>query len=254
MKPTALLSHILSAMVLILLVAGCGSMRPVTDPALDKKASERALAARSLNRDVKSSKGTGWVTLEMDGRKDRFRVAWAVKTPNRARITLLASGIPFETIAGNGKSVTFFSHTHAHGLYTAKGRDPDLKQALHIRIRLSQIVSMLLGQIPLGQFDDAWFSPEAPDQIILRQGKGSFVHVLDLDPDGTPRGLIRQDGSGNLVYDIQILSVKRVHGRDMPVDFLIRDRLGRSIRLILTQFIPNPPIKESVFVLTEPGS
>lgn len=246
--------YILVLPVSVFLASGCASLRPLTDPVQDRKAAELALGTRAMNRDILSSKGTGWVTLDMDGRKDRFRLAWAAQTPNRARITLLASGIPFETIAADGKSVTFFSHTHAHPTHTVSRPDPDLSRIVHIRIRLSEIVSVLLGQIPLGPFDDAWFSPDNPDEIVLKQTGSSVIHTLVPGPGGMPRSLTRRDGSGQTVYDFAVLCVKSLPGRDIPEKLLIRDTLSRTIDLTITRFIPNPPIKESVFVLTEPGS
>ena len=238
----------------LLVISACGTLRPQTDPVMDQKAAELALSVRDLNRDIHSSKGTGWVTLDMDGKKDKFRMAWAVQSPDRARITLLSSGIPVETIVADGKSVKFISHTNAHPPHMVRNPDPDLGQVVQVRIQLSEIVSLLLGQCPLEPFEDAWFSPEDPDDIILRKNGSSSTFALNLSPDGSPRRLARRDGSGKLVYEILTLSQTPVQGRDIPDTLLVRDRLSRAIRLTITQFIPNPPIKESVFILTGPGS
>ncbi len=235
---------------------GCGIKRPATDPVMDREAKALALGARSLNQDIRSSKGTGWLVLDTEGKREKFRVAWAVKAPDRARITLLASGIPVETIVADGKTVKFLSHTGAHGLHTLSRPDPDLNPFIHIKVRLSRVLSLLLGQVPMAPFEDAWFSQAPPNNrnILVKHDFSSPLTRLELATDNTPQSLAVLDSSGDPRFQIRILSWKELEGRRIPWSISITDSRERTLVLDLSRFMINPAIKESAFRLTESGS
>ena len=96
----------LLAWILLALVSGCTPLRPQTDPGLDKKARGLANTVLSLNQEIESSKGTGWIEVKNDTRSAKFKIAWAASAPNRLRITFLAAGHPVETIVATGTHVT----------------------------------------------------------------------------------------------------------------------------------------------------
>ena len=143
----------------LVFVSGCMPLRPQTDPAQDKKARRLASDILSLNSEIKASRGIGWVKLETGTRRDTFKIAWAAAFPNRLRITFLVSGHPFETIVATGKNVTFISHTNQHKPPTTLSSDPNLEKFIHLPVKLSGMVAILLGHIPLEKFDHAWFEP-----------------------------------------------------------------------------------------------
>lgn len=149
--------------ILLILVTGCSPLRPQTDPALDKRALVLANSVLSLNQDITASKGVGWVEINADTLTTRFKIAWAAMRPNRLRITFLVAGHPVETIVATGTRVTFISHTGEHPPHTTFSSDPDLKKYLDIPIKLSGLISILLGHIPLEKFDHAWFKPDDTD-------------------------------------------------------------------------------------------
>jgi hypothetical protein len=249
-------NRLLLALIFLVFACGCTKLKPQTDPGLDKKALGIANHILSLNQNIISSKGTGWVKLETGTRSDRFKIAWAASFPNRLRITFLVSGHPFETIVATGKSVTFISHGGEHKPYTTLSSDPDLKKFIHVPIKLSQMVAILLGHIPLTRFDHAWFDQDdgSSQPIILTKKWRSSFQKLNLDRKGEPRELLVRDKGDLPLYDIFFLDYRLYGDNRIPATLLIRDALGRTIHLSLTLFIPNPPIKESVFRLTESGS
>jgi hypothetical protein len=75
-----------------------------------------------------------------------------------------------------------------------------------------------------------------------------------LDNDGQIQQLSFLDKNDTRLYDITYLDYRSYGESRIPVTLLIQDAAGRKIHLSLTTFIPNPPIKESVFRLTESGS
>jgi hypothetical protein len=247
---------ILLVWILLILVTGCSPLRPQTDPALDKRALILANSVLSLNQDITASKGIGWVEVHADTLTTRFKIAWAAMAPNRLRITFLVAGHPVETIVATGTRVTFISHTREHPPHTTFSSDPNLKKYLDIPIKLSGLISILLGQIPLEKFDHAWFKPDDTDffSIILAQNWTSTVQHLHIDKVGQLQQLVLLDKANIPRYDITYLDYQ-AHGPSLiPATLSVRDATGRKIHLTLTRFIPNPPIKESVFRLTESGS
>ncbi len=243
-------------LILLLLVTGCTPLRPQADPGLDKKAQALANTVLSLNQDITSSKGTGWVEVKADIQTVKFKIAWAASAPNRLRITFLVAGHPVETIVATGNHVTFVSHTGEHKPHTTFSSDPDLKKYLHVPIKLSNLVAILLGHIPLEKFDHAWFKPGDSNlpPIILAQNWKSTFQQLHMNKAGQLQQLIFLDKDNMPLYDITYLGYQ-AHGENrIPAALLVQDSAGRKIHLTLTRFIPNPLIKESVFRLTEPGS
>ena len=257
-NPKSCFSPILIPLFLIFLVfvSGCMPLQPQTDPAQDKKARRLASDIRSLNQEIKASRGIGWIKLETATRRDIFKIAWAAASPNRIRITFLVSGHPFETIVATGKNVTFISHTGEHPAHTTLSNNPDLEKFIHIPIKLSEMIAILLGHIPVQKFDHAWFEPGDKNFscVILAQNWKSAFQKIHINKEEQVRQLVLLDKDNIPLYDITYLDYQ-THGKSrIPATLLLQDTRGRRIHLNLTRFIPNPPIKESVFRLTESGS
>lgn len=247
---------ILVFVILLVFVSGCMPIRPQTDPVQDKKAHRLANDILSLNREIKASRGIGWVKLETGPRRDTFKIAWAAAFPNRIRITFLVSGHPFETIVATGKNVIFISHTGEHPVHTTLSSDPDLEKFIHIPIKLSEMIAILLGHIPVQKFDHAWFEPGDNNfsSVILAQNWKSTFQKIHVDKEDQVQRLVLLDKDNIPLYDITYLDYQ-THGKSrIPATLLLQDTRGGRIHLSLTRFIPNPPIKESVFRLTESGS
>ena len=238
------------------LFSGCAILEPKTDSTLNEKARHLAAYVNSQNQDIESSKGTGWIELEKGSQKDRFKIAWAASGPNRLRITFLVSGHPVETIVATGEKVTFISHTGKHKPHTIASNDPDLKTFTHIPVKLSELIAILLGRIPLQKFTHALFQPEEThySTVLLKKNWKSSFKKLHTDKEGQVQKLSSLNGNGTPIYDITYLNYKYVGLNHIPVTLLIQDFLGRKIHISLTRFISNPPIKESIFKLTESGS
>jgi hypothetical protein len=251
-----LLVLIIPILILLLLVTGCTPLRPQTDPRLDKKALVLANTILSLNKEITSSKGTGWVEVETDTRTDKFKIAWAASAPNRLRITFLVAGHPVETIVATGNHVTFISHTGEHNPHTTFSSDPNLKKYLHVPVKLSDLIAILLGHIPIKKFDHAWFKPGDSNfpPIILAQNWELTFQQLHLNKVGKVQRLVFLDKDNMPVYDITYIDYQAYGKSRIPATLLVKDTAGKKIHLTLTRFVPNPPIKESVFRLTESGS
>ena len=239
----------------VFIFSGCALQRPATDPSLDKKAFFLATRARSANQHIVAGKGSGWIWIETESRVDKFKIAWAAKSPHKIRITFLISGLPVETIVATGKKVTFFSHTGDHSTYTDHSVDPDMQDYIQVPVKMSEIISILLGRLPVNRFDDAYFSPSDPSlsTIILTQDRKKTVRHLHLNDQGKVDGLTLTGSNGSLVYTLAITKYTTYDFGDVPVQIEIQDKNRKKLTLRITNFQPNPAIKDAVFWLTDPG-
>ena len=238
---------------LILFISGCMPSRPVTDPQMDKKAFLMSNEARSLNRHITASKGKGWATLETPGKKDRYRTAWAAVHPAKIRMTFLLSGNPVETFVSTGEKISFFSHTGKHDLYISDSDDTDLEDYLGVPMKMSELISILLGHLPLKDFDDAYFSPSDSSlaAIITRQKEKGQSQYLNFDSTQKITRIQSLDNFGKLLYEIHVLNYKPLETGSIPVKLWIKDKENRIMTLEITDFETDPLIKDTMFRLTE---
>lgn len=245
---------LIPVILLVLVLAGCVTPRPETDPARDREALRLATDLRGLNRDIRTAKGTAWIRVESGIRNEKFRIAWAAETPNRLRLVILASGHPVETVLATGDIVTFVSHMGKHKPHTAVSNDPDMARYIHLPVRLSELTTLLLGQLPIREFDDAWFSPDDSERILLRKSFVSEFQEISMDPDRGISAILLRNRDESPLYELRYLAFEEMNGHQVPREITVHDNHHRIISLTITRFIPNAPLKESVFRLTDPGS
>ncbi|MCG8637887.1 MAG: hypothetical protein MI863_28945 [Desulfobacterales bacterium] len=240
--------------VISVILAGCASIKPATDPAEDKRAEAMAQKARDFNKGITTSKGTGWMVLDTGSQKQRFKMAWAAEAPNRLRLTLLMAGHPVETIAASGDWVTFISHTGKHKPHSAVSTDPDLTPYINIPVRLSEMISILLGRVPVRPFDKAWVSPENPDKVLASKNFSGTIQSIIIDGQGRVVRYRLTKTDMTPVYYITYNKFRPAKGYLVPASLTIGDRAGRTLDITLSGMVPNAPVKESVFRLTGAGS
>jgi hypothetical protein len=218
-----------------------------------KKAFSLSNEVRSFNRHITASRGKGWAKLETPGKTDRYRIAWAAVYPDKIRITFLLSGNPVETVISTGEKISFISHTGKHDLYTTESIDPDMKDYLEVPVKMSELISILVGHIPLKDFDDAYFSPSDPSlaTIVTMQKETGGLQHLKFNSEGKLNRIESLDNFGKILYEIQILDYKIHESFVIPVKLQIKDSENGRLTLDITDFEPNPSIKASVFELTE---
>lgn len=252
MKP--LIGNMLPIILLGIFLFGCAPLKPKTDPTLDTKARGLAIQAKSFNSAIETSKGTGWVRLTTANQKEKFKIAWAAQTPNRLRLTALVSGHPVETIAASGEWVSFVSHTGKHKPHSAVSVDPDLEKYIQVPVRLSEMITILLGRIPVRPFDQAWFVPGKTDTIRLMKHFSSQTQEITFTPKGRVAKFRLMDKDENLLYAIIYNQFQEQNKILIPTDISIEDGSGRTLDITLSGLVPNAPVKESMFRLTGTGS
>jgi len=241
--------------IALIIFSSCAQIRPKTLPSDDLKALSLANRVKSFNQHITAGKGSGWLTLQTSSKTTKFKVAWAAVFPNKIRITFLLSGYPVETIVATGEKVTFFSHIGEHPKRSYMSKDPDMKGFIKVPVKLSEMILVLLGRLPVKKFDDSYFSPSDPSlsTVILNQKWQGRTQSLQIDGDGKVVGLKSKDDSGNLLYEIGITKYKTYGLDDIPVMIELTGIEREKVTLEILNFLPNPSIKESVFRLTESG-
>ncbi len=241
---------------LLSILQGCASHRPETNPILDKQALHLSKQAESFNEHITACKGTAWATLETGTKHEKFKIAWAVVFPNKIRITFLISANPIETIIATGEKITFISHRGQHSRHSYKSKDPDMEKYIHVPIKMSEMILILLSRFPVKAFDDAYFAPWDPSlsTIVLKQKwRGTKQHLHYNDKKNID-SIWLEDYTGQLVYKTMIREYKKYGSDNIPAILEIKDNNNRKLTLEITNFIANPTIKESIFELTEDGS
>ncbi len=249
------LSHLLYIACVIILVSGCAVIRPKTDPMLDKRALAFAKQAKSYNQHIIASKGTAWAILRTGTKHEKFKIAWAAGFPNKIRITFLISANPIETIIATGEKITFISHTGAHSRKSYNSKDPDMEKYINIPIKMSEMILILLGRLPITNFDDTYFAPSDPllSTIVLRQNKKPTAQYLHYNDKKNWDTLWLADYNKALVYKMKTTAYKIFGSDNIPAKLEIKDNNNRKLTLEIINFISNPSIKESVFRLTDHG-
>lgn len=235
--------------------SGCSQIRPDALSAIDQKASLLADRAKSFNQHITASKGTGWIKLQENAWETRFKVAWAAKFPNKIRITFLLSGHPVETILANGETITFVSHTGEHSKRSYTSKDPNMETYIRVPVKLSEMILVLLGRLPVKKFDSSYFSPddESLSTVILKRKWQRRTQSIHVDKNGNVDGIKSEDSGEDLLYDMAIKKYKTYGVNDIPVRIEISSAQEEKLILHIINFLSNPPIKESVFRLTESG-
>ncbi|MCG8618086.1 MAG: hypothetical protein MI802_17875 [Desulfobacterales bacterium] len=239
-------------LLLALVICSCAGLK--TDPVTEEKAVAMIEKARAFNRHISTGKGTGWLNIDTPGKRERFKIAWAAGTPNRLRLTMILSGHPFETIAASGQWVTFVSHTGRHNPHTTVSADPNLDTYIDIPIKLSEMITVLLGQIPIRPYDRAWLDADGPDTVVTSRYFYEPLQKITMAPEGRISRYRLEDTEGTLIYSITYTGFKKTGDIHLPTALTLTDGTGRSLRLRLTTMIPNANVKESVFRLTATGS
>ncbi len=212
----------------------------------------------SINSDVKTSKGTGWLTItDKKQQSKKFRMAWAASFPDKIRLTLLSAGHPLETIIADGKSVLFVSHTGRHNKKKISSSNPSLQDVVSIPIKLQDILSIFAGQVPIGKFDTAeiaqltYASQLTDTMLILKRKWNNHSQNIVLTSDNRVANFSFLNDNGKLIHNLFNEQYKSFGSFSIPTKVKIKDNYGRQIYFDITSYQPNVEIKPEMFILTE---
>ncbi len=246
--------YLICSLLVCAALFGCSTPRPATDPAADAKARAIATDLESFNQSIFTAKGTCTATLHTPESIQAFTIAWAAAFPDKLRMTLLMSGHAVETIVFFQDTLSLFSHTGRHDLFLDYGSDPDLERYLQVPLKTSTLIRILLGRLPVQDFDDAYLSVDNPDVTILRSTPKRFLQAVVTDSSGRLEQLRLETFSQKSLYTMTIHDYQTHGAHTIPGRIEIADNRGRTLKIQITGFDANPPLKPGIFQLTEPGS
>jgi len=236
-------------LILILIFQGCATLRPETDPELDKHALLLARQVKAYNHHILTSKGTALIKLETGTKLETFKIAWAAVFPDKIRITFLISANPVETIISTGEQITFISHTRRHSRHSYKSKDPDMERYIHVPVKMSEMILLLLGRLWSQRIDDAYFDPSNPSlsTIVVKPKEKNSKYSISFNDTNKIHSLAKKDSSGKLKFKITIKEYTIYDSDNIPAKLEIKDNSNRTLNLKIINFISNASIKKSVF-------
>ena len=237
---------------LLLLFSGCSSKKNNNPIFYSNKALLFTNKIKNINKDIKTSKGIGWVNFSDKGKKEKFRIAWAISNPDKIRISIIKSGIPIETIIFNGKAIVFFSHTGKHPLYKINSNNPSFKKNLFLPIKIRDIIALLSGQIPLWDFDFAYLLKNnklVANTLILGKKLKQETQKIFLSSNYDIIKLEYLDLIKEPFYTIELLKYKEYNSFRIPFKLIIKEKSGKSLSLEITKYHTNIPLQKDVFNL-----
>lgn len=232
---------------------------------------------KSQNHKLKTIKGVGRITfLE---KEMATRIAWVASTPNKIRITLSSvSGHPMISAASDGQWFYFVSHASGD-FYKKRPTNFNMKRFFSISIKSEDLVNILLGRIPVVEYDSTDLMEDR--SLKGRSGKDfESVEVSSLNKDiignknssvlllknkwGNVREKIylndRQDAhkiemfdsTGALVYRVELIKMQEIKSYRVPYRLKVLNDDGAGFQLDLDRYWADASVSPSVFTLTPP--
>lgn len=256
------LSFILFILIFLFLFTGCASIDFKNKH--DSTAYNLAKQISNSNKNIKTAKGLGWLTIKKVGNETSteivYKIAWVSEPPNKIRMTLLSGGFPVETIVSNGESITLFSHTGGHSLKTFHISNPSLEDIISIPVRIEDIILLLSGQVPIKDFNYAFFDNQdnhfdsngvALKTIVLKNKSDNGIQKIYINHKNQIKKYLAINWRSEPLYNVTFFNFKTIDSLTMPLKLIIQDNLNREVSFEISKFYKNLPVKKSTFSLTE---
>ena len=256
--------QIIIPLVAAFLITNCAVFRPAREleiTPVDKanKVRELLSALNIQNDSLKNFKGIGNIQIRQNGQLllDQ-RVAWIGEKPAKLSIAVLVSGYPAVKLAIDGKWLYYLEVVGQDTKFRKIAvSDPSLEKLISIPIPSSAVISLLAGQIPMPEFDQAALIEEKTlpgNVLVLKERWWGVRQKIYYNPSLSE---IRQvdvfHRSGELKYRAEIESMQRINGFQVPLRLRLLTRNGADCQLDIDRYWANVDLPPEVFVLTPPN-
>lgn len=197
-----------------------------------------------LNETVTHFKGTASVVIVEKGSTQRFRIAWAGAPPAQLRMEILASGLPTESLAYDGKRLQLRSHMGSHPPYTKKAVNPSLGPTTGIPLTLLDIHALLSGKFFTGTFKSA---RRFGDALILQPTR-NHRKTIRLDEAGIPTR-VTLTKKNKTIYDLSLTRHPMAKGINQFKTIRLTTAQGIETTIRIDRMVVNPPIDSKIFTL-----
>lgn len=217
-------------------------------PEISEAAAGLISSLERLNGGLKSFNGVGKIKL-WDRNGTRFsRVAWIGAEGNRIRIQDIAnpSGM---IIASDGKRFYFVSNYEGRYI-EKKASDPDMKRIVSIPIRISEIVELMAGRIPLREYRSAKVATDetSGESVLVLLKWREAVEKIYFGGDGHVQKVEAFDAGTALVYRVEFDKAKTVSEKyRIPFRITVSNDAGEGFQLSIHRYQANVPVEPAIF-------
>ena len=263
------LRHLRSILLVVttaFFLASCSGLTAIFPPAplepeeLEKAAeAERILSALSdQNHELKNFKGIGKIKVWQE-EKLQFdeRIAWIGSVPAKMSMAVLVSGFPVIKIASDGEYFYYYEVRNGRPFYKKiPTADASLNQILSIQIKVSDVLHLLAGRVPLREHQSASLLSDNSGKGVVLELKRHWWGVIEkiyLDDTKTRVNHIEFfNRSGALIYRATFEEMQTVRGYSVPSRLRVSNDEGSNFLLDIDQYWVEDTVASSLFVLNPP--
>lgn len=232
---------------------------------------------KSQNHKLKTIKGVGRITfLE---KEMTTRIAWVASTPDKIRITLSSvSGHPMISAASDGQWFYFVSHASGD-FYKKRPTNFNMKRFFSISIKSEDLVNILLGRIPVIEYDSTDLMEDRSlkgrsgkdfesvevsslnkdiignknsSVLLLKNKWGNVIEKIYLNDRQDAHKIEMFDSTGALVYRVELIKMQEIKSYRVPYRLKVLNDDGAGFQLDLDRYWADASVSPSVFTLTPP--
>jgi len=235
---------------------------------------------KSQNHKLKTIKGVGRITfLEKEEKDMTTRIAWVASTPDKIRITLSSvSGHPMISAASDGQWFYFVSHASGD-FYKKRPTNFNMKRFFSISIKSEDLVNILLGRIPVVEYDSTDLMEDRSlkgrsgkdfesvevsslnkdiignknsSVLLLKNKWGNVIEKIYLNDRQDAHKIEMFDSAGALVYRLELIRMQEIKSYRVPYRLKVSNDDGAGFQLDLDRYWADAAVSPSVFTLTPP--
>lgn len=232
---------------------------------------------KSQNHKLKTIKGVGRITfLE---KEMATRIAWVASTPDKIRITLSSvSGHPMISAASDGQWFYFVSHASGD-FYKKRPTNFNMKRFFSISIKSEDLVNILLGRIPVVEYDSTDLMEDRSlkgrsgkdfesvevsslnkdiignknsSVLLLKNKWGNVIEKIYLNDRQDAHKIEMFDSTGALLYQVELIKMQEIKSYRVPYRLKVLNDDGAGFQLDLDRYWADASVSPSVFTLTPP--
>ena len=129
--------------------------------------------------------------------------------------------------------------------------------------KIKDIIALLSGQIPIKDFNYAFFDEQATDQndqinidnsvklITLKNKSDKGIQKIYINSKNQIKKYMITDWKIKPLYEVIFVDYIELDSLTIPSKLIIQDNLNREVTLEIFKFYKNLPVKKSTFSLTE---
>lgn len=238
---------------------GCSRFQSFPGPS-DPEALVLLQQIHRKNDGLKTFKGRGLLRFQAPNAKPlRERVVWVGALPARIRVDILAAGQTMVKMAADG---AFLYVVDMAGIFDPsrffrkiRVSDPDLKRMISVPIKISELVALLAGKIPMVDYDAVRFEAGLSDRQVLvlgRRWSGAVQKVYLGKDDGELIEVVRFDRNGRFRYRAAFERLQSVGGYRVPARLVLTGPDDARLVLSIERYWADAEVTPDMFRLEKP--